>query len=90
MYLRLFYLIFFLLLSFYSYSQTGIIKGKVLGEKGEVIENATINIADTKLQTVTDKNGNYSITVPSDTELKCLIRILGYRETNFTFNLKAG
>lgn len=58
--------IFLLLLSAAAQKKT--ITGTVTDEKGNPVENASIQIKGTKIGTVSSANGTYSLTVPSNTK----------------------
>src|SRR5690606_32711778 len=45
------------------------IKGKVVDEKGEAVPGVTISLEGSNIGTVTDLEGNYSITVPEEATL---------------------
>jgi hypothetical protein len=46
-------------------AQTRVIKGKVTDDKGAAIGNASVQVKGSRSGTVTDENGNFSLTVPS-------------------------
>lgn len=49
-------------ISFFSFSQTGTIKGAITAADGKVIEAATISIRQLKKGAVSDSSGNYELT----------------------------
>ncbi len=55
------------------------VKGKVVDEKGEPLQGATIQQKGTTVGTITDANGNFSIIVPSDAIL--VVSFVGYKST---------
>jgi TonB-linked SusC/RagA family outer membrane protein len=62
-------------------TQTGniTVKGKVVDENGEALIGATIQIKGSTIGTISDVNGNFSLSVPSDATL--LISFVGYKST---------
>jgi len=57
--------------------QKKLIQGLVKDEKGEVIIGATIKVKDTTIGTVTDMNGLYNLTVPSENSV-LVVSYIGY------------
>ena len=53
------------------------VKGKIVDDKGEAIPGATISIKGTTQGTISDVDGNFSISVPSDATLQ--ISFIGYK-----------
>ena len=57
-----YFIIFFSLVSFYSFSQTGLVKGLVLNStNNQPIELAKVQIVDKQLGAVTNENGEFQI-----------------------------
>lgn len=44
-----------------AFAQNGVVKGKVLDESGTPVVGAVVRVAGSKIATVTDANGNYSL-----------------------------
>lgn len=64
-------------IALYTYGQEVKITGKVIDQNGTAIPGATVSVHGTQSGTVTDIDGNYSITVPSpDAEL--VFSFIGY------------
>ena len=57
-------------------AQQQTVKGQVVDELGEPVIGATVTVAGTKTATVTDFDGNYTISVPKDG--KVVISYIGY------------
>jgi TonB-linked SusC/RagA family outer membrane protein len=57
-------------------AQNQTVKGQVVDEMGEPVIGATVTVAGTKTATVTDFDGNYTISVPKDG--KVVISYIGY------------
>jgi len=63
------------------------IKGKLVNENNEPIEGATVAIIGASKGTVSDKNGQYSLTIPANIEVKVGITFVGFEPTTQTFQL---
>lgn len=55
-----------MLWSLSPFAQTGQITGSVIDDKGAGISGATISLATTTIVTMSDENGNFSITIPAN------------------------
>lgn len=64
-----------------------IIKGKVVDENGEMLPGATVQQKGTTNGVITDIDGNFSISVPSDATL--IISFVGYRSTEVSVRGKS-
>ena len=53
------------------------VKGKIVDENGESVPGASIKQKDTTVGTITDVNGNFSFSVPSDATL--IVSFIGYK-----------
>lgn len=53
----------------YLYSQNNIVRGKVTGPDNENLSGVTVTVSGTTRGTVTDANGNFSITAPRNSTL---------------------
>ncbi|WP_430468364.1 TonB-dependent receptor [Winogradskyella ouciana] len=84
-----FILLFCLLFSAISYSQSAIIRGVILDEANNPIENVNIK-ASTGEGSATNKNGFYELRVPSDIELTIEFTHVGHSRVVSKFNLKNG
>ena len=62
-----------------SLAQTGniTVKGKIVDENGESVPGASIKQKDTTIGVITDVNGNFSFSVPSDATL--IVSFIGYK-----------
>ena len=68
---------FLLLLTVTSFSQNIVVTGKVNGNNGEPLEGATISIKGTSVNTVSKKDGSFSINAPSENSV-LVISYTGY------------
>lgn len=84
-----FTLLFCLLFSAISYSQSAVIRGVILDEANNPIENVNIK-ASTGEGSATNKNGFYELKVPSDIELTVEFTHVGHSRIVSKFNLKNG
>jgi TonB-dependent starch-binding outer membrane protein SusC len=66
-----------LLISTVGWAQNKTIKGKVTGEKGEAIANASVVAKNTKIGTSTNANGEFSISVPN-TAVALVVTSVGF------------
>ena len=77
------------------FAQEKKLSGKVTDERGETIPGVSVSIKNTKIAAVTDNNGNFTITVPSEAQT-IVFSYLGMEEqqliigsrTNFNIILK--
>jgi hypothetical protein len=65
-----------------SDNDTGV-SGTVIDEKGEPIIGVTVSVVGTKLTTVTDFDGHYSITLPKDKK-QLRFNYIGYKQTTMS------
>jgi TonB-linked SusC/RagA family outer membrane protein len=56
---------FLLLISTVSWAQTKTVSGRVTGEKGEAISNASVLVKNSKVGSTTNQNGEFSFSAPS-------------------------
>lgn len=61
------------------------VQGRVVDESGDPIIGATVTIVGTSLGTVTDFDGNYSITLPRD-KRRLQFSYIGYKQQTLTAN----
>ncbi|MBO7629044.1 MAG: SusC/RagA family TonB-linked outer membrane protein, partial [Bacteroidales bacterium] len=73
-------------LSVAAFAQTQIIKGKIVDENGEPLVGVTIQEKGTNNGTITDVDGNYSITAGARSTLQ--IRYVGYHQEDIAVNGK--
>ncbi len=64
--------------SYQSVQQTGNLKGTVVDETGEPVIGATVKVAGTKTATVTDFDGNFTISCKPGAELE--VSFIGYKD----------
>jgi TonB-linked SusC/RagA family outer membrane protein len=64
------------------------IKGKVTSDKGESIPGASVNVKGTKIGTLTDVNGNYTIS-PTSPDPILVFSYLGYTSKEYPVNGRA-
>lgn len=71
-----------------SMTQPGniIVKGKIVDEKGEPLPGATIQQKGTSNGVITDTDGNFSISVPSDATL--IVSFIGFKSIEVTVGRK--
>ena len=60
-----FFLFLLMLISSVTIAQNKTVRGKVTGEKGDVISKASVVVKGTRLGTTTNENGEFSISVPA-------------------------
>lgn len=77
-YIKMLALCLALLCTVPALAQDKVVRGTVVDEAGEPVIGATVRVQGTKVATVTDLDGNYSITVPSNG--KILISYIGYKD----------
>lgn len=67
-----------------SMTQTGniTVKGKIVDENGEPLPGATVQQKGTSVGIITDFNGNFSLSVPSDATL--IVSYIGYKSIEVT------
>ena len=58
------------------------VKGKVVDENGESLPGATIQLKGTTNGTITDTDGNFSLSVPSDATL--IVSFIGFKSIEVT------
>ncbi|WP_299526715.1 carboxypeptidase-like regulatory domain-containing protein [Winogradskyella sp.] len=78
-----------LLLSGLSFSQSAKIRGVILNESNNPIENVNIK-ASTGEGTASNENGFYELRIPSDTEVTIEFTHIGHMRVVVKFNLKNG
>lgn len=80
---------FFLLASAVAFAQTVVIRGVILDEKNNPLDNVNIK-ANTGEGTTTNKNGFFEIRIPSDTDVTLVFTHLGHERIEQKFNLPNG
>ena len=78
----------FTLFFFENWAQTAIIKGFVLDENNETIENVSVFYRSKGV--VTNNDGFYEITVPSNSLIKLNFSHVAYEKFQFEFRLRSG
>jgi TonB-dependent starch-binding outer membrane protein SusC len=73
-----------------SMTQTGniTVKGKIVNERGESLPGATVQLKGTSNGTVTDIDGNFSLSVSKDATL--IVSFIGFKSTEVTVGGKTG
>ena len=56
------------------------IRGRVINQKGEPLQNASVLIANTKIGTTTDNEGNFILTIPEDQNAVLEISSVGFQK----------
>ncbi len=74
---------FLLLITTVAWAQNKMVTGKVTGEKGEGVSNASVVVKDTKIGTTTNERGEFSISVPS-TATTLIITSVGFDSKEVT------
>ncbi|MEJ7677299.1 MAG: carboxypeptidase-like regulatory domain-containing protein [Segetibacter sp.] len=64
----------------FTYTNSFIVRGKVIDEKGSPVTGASIVVKDTKIATTSGHKGEFSIKVPGK-ESKLIISYVGYDNT---------
>lgn len=77
----------FLLTITVSAQDVATIKGKLVNEKNEPIEGATIAIVGSTKGTISNKNGQFSLIIPANLEVKIGITFVGFVPIVETFKL---
>ncbi|WP_396210443.1 carboxypeptidase-like regulatory domain-containing protein [Flavobacterium sp.] len=85
------FLFFAVLFSVISWAQNATVKGQILDKemKNEPLPFATVIIKESKQNTATDENGNYSFTMPAG-NYTLVITYLGYETKEISFTVAAG
>lgn len=84
-------LVVFLLLALptLSLAQEGTVSGEVIGETGEPVATATVEVVGTQIGTLTDESGRFTINLaPGEYNLR--VRIIGFNESIRTVTVRAG
>lgn len=69
-------------------AQNAVIKGFILDEAGYPIESAVVRGADIDIQTISNEHGQFSLSVPSNREVRLLFQHLSHRDTLISFYLR--
>lgn len=89
--MRLFFCLLFMLLNCPALvAQSAWIQGNVMDETGELVEFATVSLANTKTGTSTDSKGNFRLEVPAGIPFVCLITHVGFAEKRVSLQLSSG
>ena len=84
-----------LLFSLYGFAQEAVVKGKVVDENGLLVPGATIAVKGSKVATITDYDGSFTVKAPSNGTL--VVSFIGYNtiqelingRTEIDFKLKS-
>ncbi|MBN3035249.1 MAG: TonB-dependent receptor [Bacteroidales bacterium] len=72
---------FLALMAFQGWCQgTGTVSGRITDEKGKPMELVNVAISGLPGGTVTDRNGNYELSVPAGNEVFVVVSFIGYRK----------
>ena len=86
--------ILFLLFSFICFSGiaqgTGEITGRIVSEKGTVLDNVNISVLGTNKGTYSNENGGYSISGISTGDFTLVVSVIGYETVSRKVKIKAG
>ena len=85
--------IFFISFSLISFAQNNsFLSGRVVDEKGNGLELVNIGVVNLKkpLGTTTDSKGYYTLSLPSDKELKIVVSRIGYASQEISITMKKG
>lgn len=85
---KLFFLILTLLMTTFAYGQKAVVKGVVLDEENQPIENVVIQVLDYNTQTITSDFGQFAINVPENVEFRLYFQQISHRDTVLRFKLK--
>lgn len=81
------FILFFVVSSAFTYSQSARVKGIVLDENNFPVEN--VNVSFQKKSAVTNKNGFYIIPVPANEKITLVFSHISLKKTTVTLELKA-
>ncbi len=70
------------------YGQKAIVKGSVVDEDGQPIENVVIRELNHNLQTITNDYGQFSLNVLAETDLRLYFQQISHKDTIITLHLK--
>ena len=86
-----YYTLLFLLMAVVCFSQTATISGTIKDEEGSSISDVQVAILeDGSINTSTDANGIYTLTVPADKDITLSIYNISYKQLNQKFKIKSG
>jgi TonB-dependent receptor len=86
--MKIFLLSLLILIHLAVFSQTSGVKGKVTGNNREPLTGAFVHLANTSIKTVTDENGNYSLSHLSAGEYTLIVEYVGYTPMSRHLKLK--
>ncbi|NCC73001.1 MAG: TonB-dependent receptor [Sphingobacteriia bacterium] len=69
---------------------SGIVKGIITDNKNKPLELVNVSVMGISGGTISDKNGNYNLTVPADTPLLLVFSFIGFEKQEFNVKLKNG
>ena len=73
-----------------SNAQTATVEGKIVDNKNKAIELANVAIIGEKGGTTTNKNGEFSLIVPSNKDITLAVTYVGFADIKMQINLKTG
>ncbi len=78
----------FILLPFFVFAQTGTLRGVILDEFNNPVDNVNIRVDDTG--TTTNENGFFILKIPANQDITVTFTHISLKKTVATFNLKNG
>lgn len=85
-------LLFFILAMLFAnflYGQKAVVKGVVLDDEGQPIENVVVQVLDHNMQTITNDYGHFIIDVPENESFRLYFQQISHKDTVLTFKLKS-
>ena len=79
-----------LVLPIVANAQTATVEGKVVDNKNKAVELANVAIIGEKGGTTTNKNGEFSLIVPSNKDITLAVTYVGFADIKMAINLKTG
>jgi len=83
-------LLFLFYTSAAAYGQTARITGKILNAKNQPLVAASIGVQGFNLATQSNADGSFKVIVHANTNIRLIIRYVGYQEKSITLKLQAG
>lgn len=80
------FILFFVLISTFSFAQKARIKGIVLNENNQPIEN--VSVSSQTSNTVTNKNGFYLLEIDANVEISIIYSLSSYKSSTYKVKLK--
>lgn len=76
--------------AFSQHAGNALIKGQVVDQKNKPLELVNVSVLGIPGGTVSDRNGNFEIGIPADTNVLVVFSFIGYEKQEFRLNLKSG